>query len=99
MDKTKDQWEITMGDVQYAWFKKTLEESSAKFKFVFEHHVLGSGRGGAGIAHSYEWGGYNSKGTAYEFASRRPNWSKPIHSSGKSARGVCPRLAAEGCDQ
>lgn len=24
----------------------TLEESSAKYKFVFTHHVLGTGRGG-----------------------------------------------------
>jgi hypothetical protein len=68
-----------MGDIQYAWFKNILEESSAKYKFVFEHHVLGNGRGAAAIAHSYEWGGYNSKGTAYEFRSRRPGWSKPIH--------------------
>jgi hypothetical protein len=79
IEKSQDGWESTMGDIQYAWFKKILEESSAKYKFVFEHHVLGNGRGAAGIAHSYEWGGYNSKGTAYEFPSRRPGWSKPIH--------------------
>lgn len=75
----KDQWEATIGDRQYAWLEKTLRESQAKYKFVFEHHVLGCGRGAAAIAHSYEWGGYNARGTAYEFPSRRPGWSMPIH--------------------
>jgi PKD repeat protein len=74
-----DEWEITMGDAQYAWFKTVLETSRAKYKFVFEHHVLGSGRGAAALVHMYEWGGYNKNGTAYEFASRRRNWSRPIH--------------------
>jgi len=77
--KATDPWEITMGDAQYAWFKKTLEESRARYKFVFEHHVLGGGRGGASIVHSYEWGGYDRNGQAYEFRSRRPSWDKPIH--------------------
>lgn len=79
VDRVKDPWEATIGDAQYAWLKRTLEGSRARHKFVFEHHVLGTGRGAAGIAHTYEWGGYNSRGTAYEFASLRPGWSKPIH--------------------
>ncbi|MCX6550299.1 MAG: metallophosphoesterase, partial [Acidobacteria bacterium] len=79
VEKTKDAWEITMGDEQYAWFKRVLETSRAKYKFVFEHHVLGTFRGAAAIVHSYEWGGYNKNGTAYEFPSMRRNWSKPIH--------------------
>jgi PKD repeat protein len=77
--KTSDQWQITMGDEQYAWFKRTLETSRAKYKFVFEHHVLGTGRGAAAIVHTYEWGWYNQKGTAYEFRSMRPSWPRPIH--------------------
>jgi hypothetical protein len=76
---TRDQWEATIGDSQYAWLEKTLRESHARYKFVFEHHALGCGRGAAAIAHSYEWGGYNARGTAYEFPSRRPGWSMPIH--------------------
>jgi hypothetical protein len=75
----KDGWEATMGDDQYEWFKSTLEGSKAKYKFVLAHHVNGTGRGGAAIAHEYEWGGYDQAGKTYEFTSRRPAWSKPIH--------------------
>jgi len=79
VERPQDAWEATIGDEQYAWFKRTLENSRARHKFVFEHHVLGTGRGAAAIAHTYEWGGYNARGTAYEFPSMRPRWAKPIH--------------------
>jgi hypothetical protein len=78
VDPPSDPWEITMGDAQYAWFKNVLETSRAKYKFVFEHHVLGSGRGAAALVHTYEWGGYNKSGSVYEFPSRR-RWAKPVH--------------------
>ena len=74
----KDLWEVTLGDSQYQWFKHTLENSGAKYKFVFCHHVLGTGRGGIENAKLYEWGGYNQKGI-WEFDERRPNWEMPIH--------------------
>ena len=51
-------WDNTIGDTQYEWFKNTLEDSDAKHKFVFTHHVLGSGRGGIERAMEFEWGGY-----------------------------------------
>lgn len=76
--KRTDLWQITLGDEQYQWFKKTLEESDAKYKFVFTHHVLGTGRGGIENAKLFEWGGYNSNGV-YEFNTKRPTWEKPIH--------------------
>ena len=79
VDKTADTWQATIGDEQYAWLKRTLETSHAKFKFVFEHHVQGTFRGAAAIVHSFEWGGYNKNGTAYEFPAMRPGWAKPIH--------------------
>ena len=79
VEKTRDQWESTIGDAQYAWLKRVLETSRARYKFVFEHHVLGTGRGAAGLVHSFEWGGYNRAGTAYEFSSMRPTWAKPLH--------------------
>ncbi|MFN7983279.1 MAG: metallophosphoesterase [Vicinamibacterales bacterium] len=79
VDKISDAWQATMGDAQYQWLKRTLETSRAKYKFVFEHHVLGTGRGAAAIVHTFEWGGYNKNGTAYEFGSMRPTWAKPIH--------------------
>jgi len=43
-DVTGDNWTWTLGDKQYQWFQKALEQSSAAFKFVFCHHILGSGR-------------------------------------------------------
>jgi len=79
VDKTANTWEATIGDEQYAWLKRTLENSHAKYKFVFEHHVLGTFRGAAAVVHEFEWGGYDRNGTANQFASNRPTWAKPIH--------------------
>jgi len=76
--KTTDLWTIGIGDEQYAWLKKTLETSKAKYKFVFSHHVLGTGRGGVEVSTNYEWGGADPKGKS-TFAQERPNWSLPIH--------------------
>lgn len=76
--KTSDSWQITHGDAQYNWLKKTLETSKAKFKFVFAHHVLGTGRGGVEVARLYEWGGLNANGSS-GFETRRPTWASPIH--------------------
>lgn len=75
--KRSDMWEITLGDAQYAWLQKTLESSTAKFKFVFAHHVLGTGRGGVKVADGFEWGGKGKDGTD-QFAQKRPTWDKPI---------------------
>jgi len=74
----RDWWALTLGDAQYQWFKRTLETSKAKYKFVFAHHVMGSGRGGIDQSEFYEWGGYGHNGT-YEFKTRRPNWELPVH--------------------
>ncbi len=76
--KTRDRWEVTLGDQQYTWLKKTLESSKTKYKFVFTHHVLGTGRGGIEQAGFFEWGGKNKNGVN-EFAQRRPGWVLPIH--------------------
>ncbi|MEI7534954.1 MAG: metallophosphoesterase family protein [Verrucomicrobiae bacterium] len=74
----RDWWELTLGDAQYQWFKRVLEQSKAKYKFVFAHHVLGSGRGGIDECDLYEWGGRNKRGD-WEFAQKRPGWELPIH--------------------
>ncbi len=74
----RDWWELTLGDMQYYWFKRTLETSKAKYKFVFAHHVLGTGRGGVDECDLYEWGGKNRRGD-YEFKERRPGWELPVH--------------------
>lgn len=78
MDKEKDPWKATIGHEQYQWLKNTLANSYAKYKFVFTHHINGTGRGGIEAAPLYEWGGYNIK-MKWEFSTNRPNWEMPIH--------------------
>jgi hypothetical protein len=73
-------WRWTLGEGQYNWLKQTLENSNAKFKFVFCHQLVGGavdGRGGIEFADLYEWGGNNLDGT-YGFTENRPGWYKPI---------------------
>lgn len=75
-------WSWTLGAQQYFWLKRTLEQSTARFKFVFAHHLIGGGLGNqsrGGIAHApyFEWGGLNTNGT-YGFATERPGWPAPI---------------------
>jgi phosphodiesterase/alkaline phosphatase D-like protein len=88
-----DQWIWSLGAQQYNWFKQTLQNSAAKYKFVFSHNMLGgitrniSGvdagyvRGGAEAAGYFEWGGNNADGTS-GFASHRNSTdfgTTPIH--------------------
>ena len=76
--KNRDMWDVTLGDTQYRWLRETLEKSDAKYKFVFTHHVLGTGRGGIERAGLFEWGGRNNRGD-WEFDAKRPGWKQPIH--------------------
>jgi hypothetical protein len=76
--KTTNLWDVGIGDEQYSWLKKTLESSKAKYKFVFAHHVLGTGRGAVEVSTNYEWGGKDPKGIS-TFEKERPNWELPIH--------------------
>jgi phosphodiesterase/alkaline phosphatase D-like protein len=76
--KRSNMWDVTHGDAQYQWLKTTLEQSQAKYKFVFAHHVMGTGRGGVELAGLWEWGGQNAKGVN-EMATYRPSWTSPIH--------------------
>lgn len=76
--KPADRWLVTHGDQQYNWLKQTLEQSKAKWKFVFAHHVLGTGRGAIEVATLYEWGGNNANG-GWGFSARRPSWPATIH--------------------
>jgi hypothetical protein len=48
--------DATLGDAQLQWLTKTLTESKARWKFVFAHHVNGTGRGGVECATRGEWG-------------------------------------------
>lgn len=78
-----DNWSRSLGRAQYDWLQRTLERSSARFKFVFLHHLVGGetpeGRGGAEASHFFEWGGKELDGRE-TFAQRRPGWPMPIHS-------------------
>ena len=76
--KTANLWSIGIGDDQYAWLKKTLETSTAKYRFIFTHHVMGTGRGAVEVSTNYEFGGNDPKGNS-TFAKERPNWELPIH--------------------
>ncbi len=76
--KRTNLWDVTHGDAQYSWLKTTLERSNAKYKFVFAHHVMGTGRGGIELATKFEWGGLGNNGTG-EFSTNRPGWASPIH--------------------
>lgn len=78
----QDLWNRTLGEKQYRWLKGVLEDSSAGFKFIFIHHLVGgldrSGRGGSEAASLFEWGGRDLNGSE-AFGRRRPGWSEPIH--------------------
>jgi hypothetical protein len=76
--KRRDLWNVTLGETQYQWLKRALELSKSKYKFVFAHHVLGTGRGGIEMVDLYEWGGRNKRGE-WEFKKKRPGWDLPIH--------------------
>jgi hypothetical protein len=77
-----DNWSRSLGMEQYLWLMRTLEKSSAKYKLIFIHHLVGGGtpegRGGAEAAPLYEWGGKNTDGTD-GFAKYRPGWTAPVH--------------------
>jgi len=71
--KTRDPWEATLGETQYRWLTETLRSSTATHKFVFAHHVNGTGRGGVELAGTYEWG------NAAQYPAKRPGWPTTIH--------------------
>lgn len=81
-DQAADLWNPTLGDEQYQWLKSTLENSNAKWKFVFIHQLIGGlekdGRGGIEVAPFHEWGGNNPDGS-YAFDQYRPGWEMPVH--------------------
>ncbi|MDD3320242.1 MAG: SMP-30/gluconolactonase/LRE family protein [Paludibacter sp.] len=79
--KPSDAWGFTLGKTQYDWFRSTLENSKAKYKFVFSHQLVGGdkeGRGGSERVNLAEMGGQNADST-YGFDTQRPGWGKPIH--------------------
>ena len=80
--QANDNWVWTLGKEQYDWLKQKIENSNAKFKFIFIHNLVGGNnsdaRGGIESAGYYEWGGQNQDGS-WGFDSHRPGWGIPIH--------------------
>jgi hypothetical protein len=77
-NSNNDLWNMTLGDEQYNWLNGVLQSSSAKYKFVFAHHILGSTmHGGIYWTKFGEWGGYNKNNT-WGFFAKRPGWARPI---------------------
>jgi hypothetical protein len=89
-----DRWDWTLGVDQYNWLQTTLSASTAKYKFIFAHQIVGGnglsspnqvnyGHGGADSANLVEWGGYDVGGSLYTWATNRPSadgWGAlPIH--------------------
>jgi phosphatidylethanolamine-binding protein (PEBP) family uncharacterized protein len=88
VSKNSNEWAKTHGNAQYQWLAQTLQNSKAKWKFVFAHHVMGTGRGGVEVVPLYEWGGLTSLGGPSAFAANRQpfndgtsvySWPEPIH--------------------
>ena len=80
-----NRWDWSLGIQQYLWLKNTLEDSQAKWKFVFTHQVTGGatpyGRGGLSAVPYFEWGGRNADGT-WGWDTHRPasqGWDVPVH--------------------
>lgn len=78
LNEKPQNWDWTLGEEQYQWFRRTLASSNARHKFVFAHHIRGQGRGAKSMVNGAEWGGYNSKGV-WQFSDQRPGWEAPIH--------------------
>jgi hypothetical protein len=78
-----DPWAMTLGQSQYLWLVDTLGKSTAKYKFVFLHNLVGglfsAMRGGVEAAPFYEWGGLDLNGNN-SFTAHRPGFMMPIHS-------------------
>jgi hypothetical protein len=80
---TDSSWTSTLGRAQYEWLTTTLEKTSAKYRFVFIHHLVGGmggaeSRGGVESSPYFEWGGKNADGTP-GFTEHRRGWTMPIH--------------------
>ena len=86
-----NRWDWTLGLTQFNWLKTTLQNSSAKYKFVFGHQIVGGngmtspvnqvnyGHGGVDSANYVEWGGYDTDGTTYTWSTNRSGWgTQPI---------------------
>lgn len=79
--RSDERWNLSLGSAQYQWLQRTLAASTARYKLVFVHQLLGgvdrAGRGGVEAVPFGEWGGANADGTP-GFAEHRPGLAEPI---------------------
>ena len=83
-----NRWDWTLGLTQFNWLQSILAGSSAKYKFVFSHQIVGGnsassmvdyGHGGVDSATLVEWGGNDVGGSPYTWSTNRSGWgSQPI---------------------
>lgn len=77
-------WGWTLGSRQFNWFKNTIRNSTAKYKFIFSHNLVGGNpsgsdaRGGIEFAGLFENGGRSADST-WDFDSTRTHWEEPLH--------------------
>lgn len=77
-------WGWTLGSRQFNWFKNTIRNSTAKYKFIFAHQLVGGnpsgsdGRGGTEFVDLFENGGRSADST-WDFDSARTHWEEPLH--------------------
>lgn len=79
--RSDERWNLSLGSAQYQWLQRTLAASTARYKLVFVHQLLGgvdrAGRGGVEAVPFGEWGGANADGSP-GFADHRPGFAEPI---------------------
>lgn len=96
--KKNDNWYWTLGEAQYRWLERSLQQSDAKFRFVFLHHLVGgadgNNRGCSEAAPFWEWGGKGASGEG-GFEIKRPGWAKPMSAKSHFFRGAIA-LAVNG---
>jgi hypothetical protein len=68
-----DSWDWSLGKAQYDWLYETLDQSGAKWKFIFIHHLTSSVKNRLGYCDCYGRGGIEAakyivtEGASYEW--------------------------------
>ena len=83
-----NRWDWTLGLTQFNWLQSVLAGSSAKYKFVFSHQIVGGnsassmvdyGHGGVDSATLVEWGGNDVGGYPLHLEQQPSRLGQPAH--------------------
>ncbi|MBW1913550.1 MAG: metallophosphoesterase [Deltaproteobacteria bacterium] len=79
-------WDCSLGYDQFMWLKNTLESSTATYKIIFLHHMIGTTRGNTRVAigGDTEWNCRNNT----TFNDKRPGWGGECVQEILEANGV-----------